>query len=136
MTDIIGFVKSNFITENGSILMFDVPASRFNEFNTLYGTSFQGIEGIIRIRLSIADFIKQYLGVFRDVTDGHSTYDIYMKLLYYDERKGIGNAPFFRYKIIESLQSRVSRLRLLGQKPDGELPVPKRKVQPFVPYLR
>jgi len=136
MTDILKFIRQNFNIENGNIVMFDVPASRFKEFNLLYGTSFQGVEGVIRIRISIDDFIKHYIDVFRDTTDRHSSYDVFMKLLDYDERKGIGNAPFFRYRIFESLRTRSSKIRLLGQKPDRELPVAERKVQSFMPHLR
>lgn len=110
MIDPLGFIKANFNIEYGNILMFDVPASRFNEFNQLYGTSFAASDpnekGSIRISVSITDFIDQYKSVFKDLTEKHKKSDILTKLLHYDERKGIGNAPFFRYKIIESLRAR------------------------------
>ena len=106
MIDPVRFIKANFILEHGKILMFDVPASRFREFNELYGTSFQGTEGTIRVNIPIADFISQYKDVFRDVTEKHKKSDVLAKLLSYDERKGIGHAPFFRFKIMESLKAR------------------------------
>jgi hypothetical protein len=135
MTDILSFIRQNFKIEDSNILMFDVPAGRFSEYNLLYGTDFQGIDGVCRIRIAVNEFIRLYLDVFRDITDKNSTFDIYTKLLYYDERKGIGNAPFFRYKIFESIRAR-GKVRLLGQKPSGELPVSGHQVHKFMPGLR